>query len=128
MKILLEKHEAEKYFHSALCNGLGYFQSYEIEVKYNEDEYDIARKTAKDEYGNKPCYEDVLMEMLKLGYSIQAEDSNSGETHTLTLNDLHFQMNNVEPRWILEMVNERDDADTADAILQVCFIGEHIYG
>jgi len=128
MKIELTKQEAEKYFLNALCNGLGYFESYGIELLVNDDEYKKARKTAKDEEGGRPSYEDVLMEMLRNGSTLLAEDSYMGETHTLTLEKMYQQMNEVPVNRLMEMVNQRDDADTADIILQVCFIGEHTYG
>lgn len=130
MKIQLTKQEAEKYFHNALCNGLGYFESYGIELLINDDEYEKATKTAKDEDGGKgkACYEDVLIQMLRNGNTLLAEDSNSNETYTLTLDKMYTQMHEVPVNRLMEMVNERDDADTADIILQVCFIGEHTYG
>jgi len=37
-------------------------------------------------------------------------------------------MDKVPVNRLMEMINQRDDADTADIILQVCFIGEHTYG
>jgi len=128
MKIQLTKQEAEKYFYNALCNGLGYFESYGIELKYDEKEYKKATKTAKAEDGGKVCYEDVFMEMLKNGNTLLAEDLNTNETYILTLESMYFQMNEVPVKTLMEMINERDDADTGDIILQVCFIGEHTYG
>ena len=128
MKIELTKQEAEKYFYNALCNGLGYFESYDIELKYDEQEYKKAKKTAKAEDGGVVCYEDILMQMLKNGNTLLAEDSNADETYTLTLESMYFQMSEVPANTLLEMINERDDADTSDIILQVCFIGEHTYG
>jgi hypothetical protein len=128
MKIQLTKQEAEKYFLNALCNGLSYFESYGIELLINEDEYKKARETAKDEDGGKASYEDVLLEMLRNGNTLLAEDSYMGKTHKLTLNKMYKQMDKVPANRILEMINQEDDADTADIILQVCFIGEHTYG
>jgi hypothetical protein len=128
MKIELTKQEAEKYFYNALCNGLGYFESYGIELKYDEKEYKKATKTAKAEDGGRVCYEDVFMEMLKNGNTLFAEDSNADETYALTLDKIYTKMYEVPANTLMEMINERDDADTADIILQVCFIGEHTYG
>jgi len=128
MKIELTKQEAEKYFYNALCNGLGYFESYDIELKYDKQEYKKAKETAKAEDGGAVCYEDILMEMLKNGNTLLAEDFNADETYTLTLDKMYAQIDKVPANTLLEMINERDDADTADIILQVCFIGEHTYG
>ena len=128
MKIQLTKQEAEKYFLNALCNGLSYFESYGIELLINEDEYKKASATAKDEDGGRASYEDVLMEMLRNGSTLLAEESYMGKTHKLTLNKMYKQMDKVPVNRLMEMINQRDDADTADIILQVCFIGEHTYG
>lgn len=126
MKIELTHEEAEKFFHNALCNGLNYFESYDIELTYNEEEYKEARKTAKSEDGGSVCYEDILMQMLKNGNNLIAQGYD--ETYILNLEKMYAQMNQVPLSRLLEMINEEDDADTADIILQVCFIGEHIYG
>lgn len=126
MKIQLTNKEAEKYFFNALCNGLQYFESYDIELTYNEEEYKEAKKTAKAEDGGTVCYEDILMQMLKNGNNLIAQGYD--ETHVLNLEKMYAQMNEVPVNRLLEMINEEDDADTADIILQVCFTGEHIYG
>jgi hypothetical protein len=128
MKIQLTKQEAEKYFLNALCNGLTYFQSYGIDLLINDNEYNKARETAKDEDGGKACYEDILLEMLRNGSTLLAEDSYMGKTHKLTLNKMYKQMNKVPTKTLMEMINQQDDADTGDIILQICFIGEHTYG
>ena len=91
-------------------------------------EYKKAKKTAKAEDGGEVCHEDILMQMLKNGNTLLAEDFNADETYTLTLESMYFQMSEVPANTLLEMINERDDADTSDIILQVCFIGEHTYG
>lgn len=128
MKIELTNQEAEKFFLNALCNGLQYFESYGIVLDYENEEYKEAKKTAKDENGMPPCYEDVLVEMLRKGYTLKAIDDNNEETHILTIKKMYEQMKEVPTNTLMEMINERDDADTADIILQVCFIGEHTYG
>ena len=126
MKIQLRNKEAERFFHTALCNGLNYFESYDIELIYNEEEYKEAKKTAKAEDEGTVCYEDILMQMLKNGNNLIAQGYD--ETYILNLEKMYAQMNKVPANTLLEMINEEDDADTADIILQVCFIGEHIYG
>jgi hypothetical protein len=126
MKIELTHEEAERFFHTALCNGLNYFESYDIELTYNEEEYKEAKKTAKAEDEGTVCYEDILMQMLKNGNNLIAQGYD--ETHVLNLEKMYNKMNQVPVNRLLEMINENDDADTADIILQVCFIGEHIYG
>jgi hypothetical protein len=126
MKIQLTNEEAEKFFHNALCNGLSYFESYDIELTYNEEEYKEAKKTAKAEDGGTVCYEDILMQMLKNGNNLIAQGYD--ETYILNLEKMYANMAKVPVTRLVEMINEDDDADTADIILQVCFIGEHIYG
>jgi hypothetical protein len=128
MNFELKKESAEKYFFNALCNGLGYFESYGIELQYSDEEYKEARKTAKSEDEESVSYEDVLMQMLKNGNTLFAEDFEAEETYSLNLEKMYAQMNQVPEKFILQMIAETDDADTADVILQVCFIGEIIYG
>lgn len=124
MKILLTPQECETYFYNALCNGLAYVLEYNLELKYNRADYKKSRAKLTD-----PCYEEVLMQMLKDGYSLTLVDHESGEDEkTITMNDVYERMSDVEARWLIQMHNEEDDAVTADCILQTIFYGEVIFG
>ena len=88
MKIILEKNEAEEIFFNAMCNGLGYVTGYDLELDFNESEYKAAATKLKAEDGS-PCFEDVLMQILRDGGSITLEDIGcEGEyTSSITLAD-----------------------------------------
>ncbi len=122
MKIQMQQHETELYFFNALCNGLDQFLSYEIEFKYSKLAYTMAKEKL-----SAPSYEDVLMQILKDGGTLSILDYNDGEKYTININDIYTRMHEVPVNTLLEMINENDDADTADIILQVCFLGEHTY-
>ena len=42
--------------------------------------------------------------------------------------DVHERVQNTDTRHLLDAINEKDDADTADVILQSVFYGEVIFG
>ena len=125
MKISLTPIESEDYFFNALCNGLHELGQYGIELDYIEDEYKLSRASLGP---NAPCFEDVLMQMLRDGYKLAFTDTEAEETMFITINDVHAKVQTTDSRHLLDMINEQDDAVTADVILQTVIYGEVIFG
>lgn len=132
MKIVLGQQESEEMFHTALCNGLGYVtSSYGLSLDFSDEEYSEAKShLEKDNPGIAICFEDVLLEMLRLGHSLTLvdEEGDGDNTSTITINDVHERVEQAPPSRILQMINEEDDADTADVIIQQVFFNEVIFG
>jgi hypothetical protein len=127
MKIIFSNEEAQQHFYSAMCNGLGYITGYDLELKFNRETYkETSAKMSGGDFG--VCHEDVLLQMLKDGHKIALYDWNDDIVNTISIQDVYDRMPLVDARHLLDMVNERDDADTADAILQTVFLGEVVYG
>ena len=128
MKITLTPTESEEYFYNALCNGLGYLRQYGIELDYNDNEY----YTSRSKLGTPtslPSYEDVFMQMLRDGYKLTFTDTEYGmDPVGITIKDVHEKVQNTPLRHLMDMVNENDDADTADVILQTVLYNEIIFG
>jgi len=126
MEIKLTPKESEDYFYNALCNGLGYISGYGLAVDYDTKEYQAAKKSL----GGSPCYEDVFMEMLRKGGKLTLVDEEcDGEyTRSITLKEIHERVQKTDSDHLLAMVNENDDATTADVILQTVFFEEIIFG
>lgn len=125
MKISLTHIESEDYFFNALCNGLHELGNYGIELDYNEDEYKLSRASLGP---NAPCFEDVLMQMLRDGYKLAFTDTEAEETMFITMNDVHAKVQTTDSRHLLDMINEQDDAVTADVVLQTVIYGEVVFG
>ena len=125
MKITLTPEESETYFHNALCNGLSYVHGYGISLDYDEVEYRTAKLVL-----NNPCFEDVLMQILRDGGKLTMVDyEGEGEmTRDITLKDVHEQVQNTPLHHLTNMIEENDDAETADIILQTVFYKEIIFG
>ena len=131
MQIILTPQESEEYFYNALCNGLEYVQNYGLDLKYDPSEYKRAKMDLL--HVNKDgdwCFEDVLMQMLKNGYTLTMVDvEGEGEyTRKITLQDVHSKVANTPLRHLLNMIDETDDAETADVILQTVFFDEIVFG
>jgi len=129
MKLILEKQEAEEIFFNAMCNGLGYITGYDLELDFDESEYKAAATKLK-ENGTSPCFEDVLMQILRDGGSITLEDIGcEGEyTSSITLADVHERVAKTPTSHLMDMINENDDACTADVVLQTVFFEDVVFG
>lgn len=127
MKIKLAKKEKLEVFEIALCNaaGTGYFQGHGFTMDYSPEEY--AKSKAKL---TNPYWEEILMQMLKDGCSITFKDIEGDGAYTKTL-DIALIIDNmkkVPTKNILNIINEEDDVDDADAVLQYILFGELIFG
>lgn len=123
MKILFTHEEAQQHFLSALCNGLDYVSSYGLELVYKKSDYQSARKKL-----DSPCFEDVLLQILLDGNSIAFYDHECQERYAIKIEDVYNRLPETPIRHLMDMVNEQDDATTADVILQTIFLGEVIFG
>jgi hypothetical protein len=134
MEIKLTPQESEEYFYNALCNGLGYTTSgYGLSLDYSDEDYENARRRLKvDRPDFFACFEDVLMEMLRMGYSLimvdEEGDGDEDSNSTITLKDVHERVCNTPVRHLMDMINENDDAETADVIIQQVFFNDIIFG
>lgn len=145
MEIKLTTEESEKYFYNALCNGLGYMRGYGLEFDYKDKDYKAAVKSLQEKLdkgevpkeihvfkGEKPsiCREDVYMEILRNGKKLKFIDhEGDGEyTREIGLAEVHERVQKTPADHLLDMVNENDDAITADVILQSVFFENVIFG
>ena len=125
MTIILTPQESEEYFYNALCNGLDYMGGYGLRMDYKKEHYAQAKSKLTE-----PCFEDVLMQILRDGNTFGFEDIEcDGEySKQVSLKDVHDKMSSVDPERLVEMATENDDAETADVILQTVFYDEVIFG
>ena len=133
MKIILTPTEAEEIFHSALCNAVstGYMSGYGISLTYDRSQYkDCREHLERVNPDTQHCWEDVLMQILKDGGKLTFEDhENDGEyTRSITMKDVHENINQTPAQTLLNFVNEHDDAGDADLILQTVFYNEILFG
>lgn len=131
MKIELTNQEAESIMHNALCDsGIGI---HGLEISFDKDEYRKSKDNwVKANEGKSPCYEDVLMQLLRDGYSIAVIDTEGdGEgdyDSVITMKDVYERMPMVHYSRLIQMIEEEYDADTTDCVLQTIFYGEVIFG
>ena len=125
MKVTLTKKESEDLFHTSLCSGLGYIDGYGLKLDYSNSDY----KNAKSKL-DSPCYEDILMQILRDGGKLKLVDREyDGEySKAITLKDVHTMVQETPLEHLMDAINENDDACTADVILQTVFYGEVIFG
>ena len=125
ISIVLSPEKSEEFFHESMCNSLGYMSGYGLELEYNEDEYKKSREKLKN-----PCWEDVLLQMLKDGYSLTMVDVEcDGEyTRSITIEDVYERVSQTPFQHLSDIIGESGDATTGDVILQTVFFGEVIFG
>ena len=137
MEIKLTTKEAEDIFHAALCNGAGYLGGYGFSLDYSNEKYREAKESFvgkieegsfKAEYG--PCREDIWVEILRVGGTLTLIDEENGGDYTSTifLKDVHERVDKSPINHLMDMINENDDAITADVILQTVFFNDVIFG
>jgi hypothetical protein len=129
MKMQWSKREAEEYFYNAMCNGLGYISGYGLQMDFDQKQYDAAKEALVQE-GSDTCYEDILMEVLRLGGKLTLIDkeSDGDMTRSIEIIDVHERVCKTPLRDLLDMHNQEDDASTADMILQTVFFEDIIFG
>lgn len=116
----------EEIFYNSLCNGLDYVQGYGIRLEYDEDQYRLSRSKL-----DSPCYEDILMQMLRDGYKlwfVDHENDDDSLTTEITLETIRERVNKIPDHIKIEIIEECDDATTADAVLQTVAYNEIIFG
>lgn len=129
MEITLTPKESEDYFYNALCNavGTGYMASYGLEMDCvgGEKTYSAAQKKLQN-----PCYEDVLMQVLRDGGKLVFNDveGEGDNTKEISLADVHARVCKTPMNHLSDMINENDDAVTADVLLQTVFFENVIFG
>jgi hypothetical protein len=131
MKVQLTPEESETHFFDALCNGLQEMHYYGLELQYSDEDYESAKQSIIERLGNNHviCYEDVLMEILKMGNMLSLADLEGGEdTHVIFLKEVHERVSNTPINHLMDAINENGDAITADVIIQTVFLNDVIYG
>lgn len=131
MKIILTPQESEEMFYNALCNGLSYISGYGLILETDEQDYQAAKQSLKSKNPDQGiCYEDVLLEVLRLGKSLTIiDEENDGEMNsTISLSDVHERVAQTPIEHLTNMITENDDAETADVMLQTVFYKDIIFG
>ncbi len=131
MEIILTNEKSETMFHTALCNGLSYIHGYGLDLSYDEQDYKAASQKLKSEKPNEMiCYEDVLLEILRMGNTLTlVDEEGEGENDsTISLSDVHDRVSQTPIRFLTDMITGNDDAETADVIIQTVFYQDIIFG
>jgi hypothetical protein len=132
-KITLTIEEKEEFFYNALCNGLDYCSYwgsfYWDSGTYQEVKTDLWIKAkVENPFTHDPiCHEEVLMGIIQNGGTLCCTDEND-ELHEITLKTIHERMEDVPMRVLVDIIEEVDDATSADIVLQTVTLGGIIYG
>ena len=131
MKLILEKEEALAVIHSALWNGgLTELRYCEVVLKVSREDYKQANQELID--GGKTdtiCLEDVWVQILRSGKSLQFYDGNDEEMIEFNLDKAIEELSKKDAVSLVLMATEGDDdACTGTDLLQFCLYGEVIFG
>jgi hypothetical protein len=129
MEIKLTPSESERFFHNALCNGSQELAMYGIQLDFDTDEYQKAKETIRSEKGEDHiiCREDIWLQILKNGGKLKFECSDWDDVE-IELKDVHERVQKTQMNHLMDMINDRDDAITADCILQTVLYNEIVFG
>lgn len=127
MTINLTPQESEKLFLDSMCNvfGMGYHEGYGLGLKYEQKDYEESKKKLTN-----PCWEDVLLQILKDGGKLTLVDlEGDGEyTKSITIEDVHQKVSKTPITHLMDFINEEGDVITSDVIIQTVFFDEVIFG
>ena len=127
MKLFLTPEESEQVFFDSMCNvfGTDYHAGYGLELEYDMKDYVQSRKKMNGE----PCWEDVLLQMLKDGKSLTLVDVEcDGEyTSTITIKDVYEKVQNTNYNNLINVVEGTGDVSDSDCVIQTVFFGEIIF-
>lgn len=126
MKIKATLEEKLDIVHTALCNGLGWMKAYDLEFEIDGDKEQADKNL--EEKGKYVCIEHFIIEVIRLGGSLQVKDYNDDEIHHLNLESIEENFDNIDFKHLLDVINKNDDVITADCILQTLIYGDIIYG
>lgn len=131
MKVNLTKEESEKYFHSALCDGINTLEMSGVGVITKDKDYlEAYEKLEKEKPGTAICIEDAWMEILRMGKKLYLKDyEGDGDNDAeIELKDVHERVQKTPIRQLMNMINESYDGIDADSILQQVFLNDVIFG
>lgn len=129
--LTLTKDKSEEMFYNSMCNGMHYMSGYGLVLDYDPIEYKKAKSTlAENKAVNvEICREDIWMQILRNGGTLTfVDEEGDDERHSITLKEVHERVQLADAQTILDMLNENDDAITADCILQTVFFKEIVFG
>lgn len=128
----LTPEKAEEVFYDSLCNGLGYFSGYGFSIDYTDEAYAAAKEQAKAKLPENSvvCREDVLMEILRGGGTIEFIDNECGGAYNrnLTLSMVHERVAKTPMSHLVDFFEGNDDATTADVVIQTVLFEEIVFG
>jgi hypothetical protein len=129
MEIQLEQNESEEYFYNALCNGLSYISDYGLALDFDKGAYKDAKESLVAKQKDT-CFEDVLIEILRMGGTLTMidEEGEGDMTKSITIKEVHERVAQTPFNHLVNMVDGNDDAETADVILQTVFFQEIVFG
>ena len=127
MKIVLTPEESEKIFHDSMCNvfGMNYHCGYGLDLDYDELDY----LESKNKLTN-PCWEDVLLQMLKDGKKLTLVDveGDGDMTRSITIEDVHNKVQNTPIRFLSNIIEENSDVEDSNVVIQTVFFDEIVFG
>ena len=129
MKIILENDEKDNLFFLCLADSLAILERNGIILTYSDSSYKEAVKSFKEKYGEKELtHEGVLLEMMKIGYSLNFKDNEEDEYNVvLNYDDMLNAFDKVDTRVLLRMFDEFYDGYDAFNLLQCILYGELIF-
>jgi len=134
IQINITPEKSEELFYNAMCNSFGCLGGYGLRLEIDEEAYKKARKALYEDIlltkvDKVICVEDVYLRMLKDGgYMIVVDEESGDYTVKITIKEVHERVSKTPLRFLMNMINDRDDASDGDALLQTVFFEDVIFG
>ena len=127
MEITFKQDDLVDIIYSALCQSLDWLHDDGYRIGYEDEAYSKAVDDLKDKYSSeasqfdKPCYEDIIVQILINGDTIKMIDSFEGKVDIFSLDDLLHNISLVDPDIMLTYVREKNNIADSYELIQTIF-------
>lgn len=119
---------SESMIYLGLVHDFGQMGLCGIELRYKDEDY-AASKADLIAKGMKPCLEDILFNIVKMGNLWEIYDEENEETlEMLSLDQMKQNIRKMNAKWWMQFVQEQYDSETCNVALQCAFFGDIVYG
>lgn len=127
MDVTFKQDDLVDIIYEALCQSLDWLHDDGYQIGYEDEAYSKAVDDLKDTYSSeasqfdKPCYEDIIVQILINGDTIKMIDVFEGKVNVFSLNDLLHNISLVDADIMMTYVTQKNNIADSYELIQTIF-------